>query len=155
MKLKVEEIEKKFSWAEDPLYFIFNNEIPGKVRMHTKRLEWEDWIKIDQTYPAQMVLREELLATTKDTVFVTNEEVSTIHAKQELLEKIIDFLPKNFPDKFEKRDGGIYNMVLDQFVSADPKDAEDALIRAGMYYAILPFASCLVFTASAYILHRK
>ena len=134
MKLTVEELEDQFSWEEDPLYFIFNNEIPGKVRMHTKRLDWNDWIKMDKTYPAQMKLRQELLETTKDTIFVTNQDESTAKAKQELLEKIIDYLPQHFPDKFEKRDGGIYNKVLDEFVSADPSNPEDPLIRAGRKY---------------------
>ena len=84
MPLTVEEQEKAFSWEADPLYFIFHNEIPGKVRMHTRKMEWEDWIKIDKTYPAQMKLREELLESTKDTVFVTNHEESTKLAKQAL-----------------------------------------------------------------------
>ena len=131
MPFTVEEQEKAFSWETDPLYFIFHNEIPGKVRMHTRKMEWEDWIKIDKTYPAQMKLREELLESTKDTVFVTNHEESTKLAKQELLEKITDYLPSRFPDKFEKRDGGIYNKILDETVSADCNDPIDPLIRAG------------------------
>ena len=63
MKFDEKHLQDKFQWDEDPLVFIFNDEVPGKVKMHTKRLEWDDWIKIDKTYPAQMKLREELLAT--------------------------------------------------------------------------------------------
>lgn len=133
MKPTVKELEGKFSWEDDPLYFNFHNEIPGKVRMHTRRLQWDDWIRIDRTYPAQMKLREKLLTNTKDTVFVTNNDESTAKAKQELLEKIISHLPKRFPDKFEECDGGIYNKILDEIVSADPNDPEDPLIRAGMF----------------------
>ena len=143
MEATVEQLESKFQWDEDPLVFIFNNEIPGKVRMHTKRLDWNDWIKIDKTYPAQMKLRAELLATTKDTVFVSNTDKSTVLAKKELLEKIIDYLPVHFPDKFEKREGGIYNKILDEFVSADPNDTEDPLIRAGLQRFFVAFLETL------------
>ena len=138
MKFDEKHLQDKFQWDEDPLVFIFNDEVPGKVKMHTKRLEWNDWIKIDKTYPAQMKLREELLATTRETVFVSNADKSTVTAKQELLEKIVDYLPVHFPDKFEKREAGIYNKILDEFVSIDPNDAEDPLIRAGIEHFI-PF----------------
>ena len=52
-----------FNWEPDPMYFAFRAEIPGKVRMHTKRLKWDDWVKIDNTYPDQMNLRKEILST--------------------------------------------------------------------------------------------
>ena len=120
-----------FDWDEDPLYFAFHNEVPGKVRMHTKRLDWEDWIKIDRTYTAQMSLRRELLETSRDTVFVSNDDRAVTEAKQELLEKIIEFLPRRFPDKFERREGGVFNKVLQEFISGDKNEEEDPLIRAG------------------------
>ena len=131
MKLSVDQLENKFDWEPDPLYFIFNQEIPGKVRMHTKRMDWKDWIKIDRTYPAQLRLRGKLLETRKDDIFVTNVDQSTCNAKYELLMKVIDHLCKHFPDKFEHRENGIYNKILEEFVSSDEKDAEDPLIRAG------------------------
>lgn len=43
--------EFDFEWDEDPLVFIFNDEIPGKVKMLTRRLDLHEWIKIDKTYP--------------------------------------------------------------------------------------------------------
>ena len=130
MKLDAKDIEEAFDWDADPRVFIFNNEIPGKVRMHTRRLEWDDWVQIDKTYPMQMKLRESLLQSKWDEVFVTNHDESTRLAKQELLDKIIDYLPGRFPDKFEARENGIYNKMLDEFVSADASDPEDPLIRA-------------------------
>eukprot|EP00794_Sanderia_malayensis_P005828 gene5828-6525_t len=99
MTRTVEEQGKAFSWEVDPLYFIFNQEIPGK--------------------------------STKDTVFVTNADDSTALAKQELLEKVISYLPKRFPDKFEKTDQGIYNKILEESISADPDNPIDPLIRLG------------------------
>ena len=129
--IDVEELEKSFDWEEDPLVFIFNNEIPGKVKMHTRTLNLDDWVKIDKTYPAQMKLRKELLKTHYDKVFCTNEDDGCKLAKQELLEMLIDYLPKRFPNYYEAREGGIYNKILREFISSDPNDKMDPLIRCG------------------------
>ena len=45
---------KLFKWEDDPLVFIFHKEMPGKVKMMTHRLNMENWIKIDKTYPGEM-----------------------------------------------------------------------------------------------------
>ena len=58
-----------------------------------------------------MKLQEELIKTNYNDVFVTNTDDSTKAAKQELLEMIIRHLPTRFPDKFEIRQGGIYNKI--------------------------------------------
>ena len=130
-------MEDSFSWEPDPLYFIFNSEIPGKVRMHTKRLDMVDWIKIDKTYPAQMKLKEELIKTKKDQVFVSNPDDSTTQAKQELLMMIMEHLVQHHPDKFEKQDSGLLNKITQQLVSLD---GDDPLIQAGdeNYYMLEP-----------------
>ena len=130
-KIDVDSVQMSFEWEDDPLFFVFKNEIPGKVKMHTRPLKSDDWVFIDRTYPAQMKLRRELLQSHYNEVFVTNDDQSTVLAKQELLEVLIDFLPKRFPDKFEARPGRIYNKVLKEFISADPNDEMDALIRCG------------------------
>ena len=120
-----------FTWEKDPLYFIFHEWLPGKVKMHTKKMEWDDWIKIDDTYYDQMKLRRELLLSTKDTVFVSNTDDSTELAKWELFDLVVDYLPKRFPEKFELREGCIYNKVLKEEISLDRNDPMDPLIRAG------------------------
>ena len=48
-------------WEADPLVFNFHNEIPGKVKMHTRSLDLHNWVRIDKTYPAQMVERLSLI----------------------------------------------------------------------------------------------
>ena len=58
-----------------------------------------------------MKLRHKLLKENYNQVFVTNEDDSIKAAKQELLEMIVDHLPKHFPDKFESKEGGIYNKM--------------------------------------------
>jgi hypothetical protein len=63
---------------------------------------------------------------------VTNKEPSTTLAKQELLELLIKYLPERFPDKFEAREGGIYNKMLLEFTSiSDGPGQEDPLMKAG------------------------
>ena len=58
-----------------------------------------------------MKLRHKLIKENYKQVFVTNEDESIKAAKQELLEMIVDHLPKQFPDKFESKEGGIYNKI--------------------------------------------
>ena len=58
-----------------------------------------------------MKLRHKLIKENYKQVFVTNEHESIKAAKQELLEMIVDHLPKQFPDKFESKEGGIYNKI--------------------------------------------
>ena len=60
---------------------------------------------------AQMKLRHKLIKENYKEVFVTNEDDNIRAAKQELLEMIVDHLPKQFPDKFESREGGVYNKI--------------------------------------------
>ena len=87
-------------WEKDPLYFVFKNEVKGKVKMHTKRLDMKDWIKIDKSYLAQMELRKEIMKQYENEIFVSSESMSTQHAKKELLELVTKHILQRFPDKF-------------------------------------------------------
>lgn len=63
---------------------------------------------------------------------MTNYDASTVIAKQELLDLLIKYLPERFPDKFEAREGGIYNKMLQEFTSSsDGPGQEDPLMKAG------------------------
>ena len=42
-----------------------------------------------------------------------------IFEKQELLEMIVDYLPKQFPDKFESREGGVYNKIGNAYLKVE------------------------------------
>ena len=110
-------------WDADPLVFNFHNEIPGKVKMHTRFLDQQrDWVRIDASYPAQMVERRRLWDLYPDKVFVseTTEENSSVEdCKWELFETLVEHLPERFPYIFEKREKSIYNKVLDEEVSTE------------------------------------
>ena len=135
MVIDVEHVENSFSWEtfKDGLPYLgtYKNEIPGRVKMHTQKLDLENWVKIDRTYASQQHEKEKLLETSRDLVFVTNDDPSTVLAKQELLELLCDYLPKRFPDKFEARENGVYNKILDEFISSDADDSDDPLFKAG------------------------
>ena len=119
--------ENDIEWEKDPLVFIFNDEIPGKVKMHTRRLDFKEWIKIDKTYPEQMELKKELWKIHENDIFVSNPDEETREMKWELFEMIADHLPKRFPNIFEKQEGCIYNKVLKTSVSTERSGNKDPL----------------------------
>lgn len=135
MVIDVERVEKSFTWEtfEDgrPYLGTYKQEIPGRVKMMTRRLDLQDWVKIDHTYASQQREKERLLETKKDAVFVSNTDESTVLSKQEFLELLCEYLPKRFPDKFESRENGVYNKMLQEFVPSGADASEDPLMRAG------------------------
>ena len=50
------QMEKDFSWDDDPLVFIFHKEQPEKVKMMTHRLNMKNWIQMDKTYPGKILV---------------------------------------------------------------------------------------------------
>jgi hypothetical protein len=117
-------------WEEDPKVFIFHEDTNGKTRMHIKALDLKNWILIDKTYPDHMAMRFKLIEEKLPEVFVSTELPSTKLAKEEVLELLIDYLPKRYPTFFQStKDGGIKNLLTgDQF---NPKNLdEDPLIVA-------------------------
>ena len=61
--------------------------------MMTMKLDLKDWVKIDRTYASQQKEKERLIKTLRDKVFVSNNDESTVLAKRELLETLIEYLP--------------------------------------------------------------
>ncbi|XP_031574808.1 uncharacterized protein LOC116308503 [Actinia tenebrosa] len=136
MAINVEAVENAFEWEtfEDgkPYLGTYKHEIPNKVKMMTMKLDLKDWIKIDRTYASQQHEKERLLETLRDNVFVTNNDESTKLAKSELLQMLCKYLPERFPDKFEAREGGVYNKMLQEFISSSEEPGEeDPLIKCG------------------------
>ncbi|XP_031553177.1 uncharacterized protein LOC116290318 [Actinia tenebrosa] len=136
MAINVEAVEKAFEWEtfEDgkPYLGTYKHEIPNRVRMMTMKLDPKDWIKIDRTYASQQHEKERLWQTLRDKVFVTNNNESTKLAKSELLQMICKYLPERYPDKFEAREGGVYNKMLQEFISTSEEPGEeDPLIKCG------------------------
>ncbi|XP_065653890.1 uncharacterized protein LOC136080756 [Hydra vulgaris] len=120
---------EKFNWEPEAKIFVFHEEVIGKPKMHTKRLDLHDWIKIDNTYVAQQQLKKTLLKTERDKILVTSSNNSTEMCKWEFFQLIINFLPKRFPDLFEERPGCIFNKVFKEEVSTARHAKEDLLVR--------------------------
>lgn len=118
-------------WDEDPLVFNFHNEIPGKVKMHTRKLDLKDWVRIDKTYPDQMKERRRLWKLYPEQIYVSQTDDSAVACKWELFDMLVEYLPERFPYIFERREKCIYNKVLDEEVSTERSDPECPLIRAG------------------------
>lgn len=123
--------DENVEWEEDPLEFVFNDEIPGQVRMHTKPLNLHDWIRIDRTYVQQMELKERLLRTQLNDVFITSQDDVTTQAKWELFETLCAYLPERFEYIFEKHSGYIFNKVSREKISTQVSDDLDPLVRCG------------------------
>jgi len=60
-------------------------------------------------------------------VFVSSDNPTTRHAKQETLDLLVDFLPKRFPKIFKLTEQGIHNNVTGEDVIFG---TEDPLITA-------------------------
>lgn len=119
-------------WDADPLVFNFHNEIPGKVKMHTRSLDLHNWVRIDKTYPAQMAERRRLWDQYSDQIYVSQTDASAEACKWELFETLVEYLPQRFPSIFEKRTSSIYNRVLNEEIPLERDDTtEDPLVRAG------------------------
>ena len=120
------------AWDADPLVFNFHNEIPGKVKMHTRSLDLHQWVQIDKTYPAQMAERRRLWSLYPDEIFVSQTDDSAEACKWELFETLVEYLPQRFPLIFERRTNSIYNKILDEEIPLGRHDTtEDPLVRAG------------------------
>jgi len=116
-----------FDWEPEQRVFIFKEESVGKMRMQVRPLDLNKWIYIDKTYPQQMDLKKEILKNNFDQVFVSSDNPTTRHAKQETLDLLVDFLPKRFPKIFKLTKQGIHNNVTGDDVIFG---TEDPLITA-------------------------
>ena len=122
-------VKEKINWEPEYKVFVFHEEIKGKPKMHIKRLELKDWIKIDNSYINQQQLKKTILENDRDKIFVSNSTSSTEECKWEFFQLLVDYLPKRFPDVFEERPGCIFNKVFDEEVSTAKHGDEDLLIR--------------------------
>lgn len=124
--------EDEFEWDKDPRFFIFNEYLPNRINLHTKRLDLKNWIILDEPYCDQMELRADILSRHREEVFYTKITPATEMCKWELFELLVKHLSGRYPDKFELHSGYIRNKVLRQNVSILRNDEicdEDPLIR--------------------------
>lgn len=104
-------------WEKDPLSLCFTDEVVGKHRMHIRKFDLHDWLRIYNTYIDQMKVKHDILKTNFKDVFVTNNDDITNLAKEELFEMIVDYLPERFPTIFSRCENFIENKALGCFVS--------------------------------------
>ena len=121
--------------------FIFHNEVEGKHKMHIHPLDLEsDWIRIDETYEAQMALKHDILENRRSQVFKSLSErnktipavggFNTLECEKELLRIIGEYLPRRYPIMFHLENNTILNKITGESVSLDPDDSENPLLRA-------------------------
>ena len=65
----------------------------GLVPMHP-----DNWIEIDAEYEADIELRRKLLAEQRDIVIQTTPQAD--EANREMLDLLVDYLPRRYPDRF-------------------------------------------------------
>jgi len=86
----------------DPMFQPFLNQSKsGKAMMGVKALEHDRWIEVDRSYRDQLSLKKELVVTRWDEVFVSRTHPSTHLAKREVLDMLVEFLPKRFPSLYK------------------------------------------------------
>ena len=122
--------QNSVEWEKVDKYFIFHENVKHKLKMHTRRLDLQDWVKLDETYPIQMKVKTGLLETHINHIFKSKADKTTTLAKWEFFELLVDYLPKRFPNIFEPQIGFIYNKLLKTRVSIERSCIEDPLIRA-------------------------
>lgn len=106
---KREKKKGEITYKEEPYYFPFTEFTPGKMRMGVKRMAADAWIEIGSTFPTHLALKKEILKNHRDLVWVSREAESTEKAKREVFDMLVKYLPENFPEIFELKDGHIHN----------------------------------------------
>lgn len=71
---------------------------PFTVSMGLRRMDADAWIEIDDHYDAELAQKRVLLGTRRDQVFAELPE--GLDSSQEVLDKLIEYLPARFPERF-------------------------------------------------------
>jgi hypothetical protein len=81
--------------------------------MKTMPMKFErDWLVVDETYPDQIKLKQDLLNMTLATVYEKgNGRNSTEIAKREAFDLVLEYLPSRYPEVFEKQKKGKDNTI--------------------------------------------
>ncbi len=85
---------------------------PWRLAMGLKALDLEDWIEIDDRLAAQLGERRRLLTARREEVFAALPESAA--GQREVLELLLEHLPRRFPDLYQRHDGQLINRVTDE-----------------------------------------
>lgn len=114
---------------------------PFTVSMGLRAMELAKWIEIDENYEVEIAQKKDLLSTKHDQVFAALPQGDL--GSQETLEKLIDYLPKHFPDKFPAQitqDENIHPLeaasllVQEDLVIMSPQDNQWVLTAASVCF---------------------
>jgi hypothetical protein len=91
---------------------------PWRLAMGLKALDLDDWIEIDQHFARDLAKRRLLLGTRRGEVFAALPE--SAGGQREVLDLLLDHLPRRFPEHFASIAAGIGNLATDEiFAVAD------------------------------------
>ncbi|WP_067555688.1 heme-dependent oxidative N-demethylase family protein [Oceanibaculum pacificum] len=88
-----------------------------RLSMGLLSLDPAEWIEADADYPAQLALKEELLATRHDAVFQALP--GTEAAQAEVLALLAHHLPARFPDRFRRAGNALHSLADDRRIALD------------------------------------
>jgi dimethylamine monooxygenase subunit A len=95
---------------------------PWRLAMGIKALDLAEWIEIDERFASQLAARRTLLEERRDEVLAALPESGPGQA--ELLELLLDHLPRRFPERYGRSDGLIENRTMgERFAIAAWADA--------------------------------
>ena len=82
---------------------------PWRLAMGLKALDLDDWIEIDEDFAGQLAERRRLLDQRRGEVLAALPESAAGQA--ELLELLLEHLPKRFPGHYRRRNGELAELV--------------------------------------------
>jgi hypothetical protein len=95
---------------------------PWRLAMGIKALDPDEWIEIDERFTAQLTARRQLLDAQRGEVLAALPESGP--GQRELLELLLDHLPRRFPEQYRRAAGCIENRITsERFVIAAWEDA--------------------------------
>ena len=108
---------------------------PWRLAMGIKALDPAQWIEIDERFAPQLAERRQLLDERRDEVLAAPPESAA--GQRELLDLLLEHLPRRFPQCYERFESGIANLVTGE---QSPKPAgthivleADELIASGQH----------------------
>lgn len=114
---------------------------PFTVSMGLRTMSLDSWIEIDEHYESEIAQKHELLRNQHQEVFA--ELPQGLAGSKEVLEMLIDYLPKHFPERFSKKmqvDENLHPLevasllVQEDLVIMSPKDDQWILTAASVCF---------------------
>ncbi|ORY91691.1 hypothetical protein BCR35DRAFT_298965 [Leucosporidium creatinivorum] len=123
----VQNFDLKTARTRDHIYVNKTLRYPYNQTMAHQPMHIDNWIEIDYNYERDLRQKKEVIDEHGSKVLTSLPENDA--AAGELLETLIDYLPKRYPTLFEKIPGGIWNKVTDErFPEADSLVGTPALM---------------------------